>query len=1035
MIRPFIENGRLLLLTVALLLTAALAALQTLPRTEDPQLTSRFASVVTHFPGASAERVEALVSEPIENRLRAQSEIKLIESSSRPGLSIINLELKDEVSDVEPVWSRVRDRLADLAAGLPAGASAPKLDDEKGYPFTRLVNVVWRGPGQPQLDRLARYSAELERRARQLPGTEYVERVGAPQEEIEVRFDPLALSASGMSGEQLAQALSGADAKVAAGELQGSHNRFQVEIRGALDTLERIRQIPLRTGEQGQTLRLGDLAEVRRTLHQPESQLAFANGERAVVVGLRMAQDHRIDLWSARVDTMLAQLQQDLPDNIGLVTSFDQQRYTDQRLDTLLINIVQGFLIIVAVLLVTLGVKAAIIVALSLPLTVAFSFACMNLINLPIHQMSVTGLVVALGIMVDNAIVMADRVQYQRRHGMAMSAAALEAIGHLWLPLLGSTLTTMLAFMPIILMPGPAGEFVGGIAWAVICSLLGSYLIAHTLVAGLAARWIGSDQGGRWYQDGLHLPRVSARFQQSLAMALAHPWRTLLLVSLLPLLGFWVAGRLTEQFFPPADRDMIHIEASLSPQASLARTRELALGISAELASLPELVRQDWVVGDNAPSFYYNLVPRKQGRADYAQGMITLQDADAAERLIPQLQQRLDATFPEAQILVRKLEQGPPFNAPVELRLFGPDLEQLHRLGEELRSLLANTPTVVQTRATLQAGAPKLWLQVDEEAARLAGMSLTDVASRLAGALDGRLGGTVLEGTESIPVRVRLAEPLRQDPDALLNVPLSLTGTGQQGVANLTLRALATPELLPSWGEISRRDGERVNVLEAYLAVGVLPQTVLEQVKERLAAKALALPPGYRLEFGGEAAKRDESVGNLMAHVSLVAVLLVAVLVLSFNSFRLAGIVTLVAIQSAGLGLLWVWLLGYPFGFTVIIALLGLMGLAINAAIVILAELKADPLAQQGNLPQIRDLVAGCSRHIVSTTITTVGGFIPLLLGGGGFWPPFAIAIAGGTALATLLSFYFVPVAFVLFNRRRPDPVQESCNAQDQLSG
>ncbi|MGL5303931.1 MAG: efflux RND transporter permease subunit, partial [Aeromonas sp.] len=805
LIGPLINNARVQLLTVALLLTAALVALQTLPRTEDPPLTSRFASVVTYLPGASAERVEALVSEPLENRLRAQSEIKLVESSSRPGISIINLELNDEINDVEPIWSRVRDRLADLTSTLPNGASAPKLDDEKGYPFTRLVNVVWRGPGEPQLDRLARYSAELERRARQLPGTEYVERVGAPQEEIEARFDPLALSASGLSSEQLAQALSGADAKVPAGELQGRHHRIGVEIRGALDTLERIRQIPLRTGEQGQTLRLGDLANVQRTLYQPERQLAFANGERAVVVGLRMAPDHRIDLWSDRVDSMLTTLQQDLPDNIGLITSFDQQRYTDQRLDTLLLNIVQGFFIIVAVLLVTLGAKAAIIVALSLPLTVAFSFACMNLINLPIHQMSVTGLVVALGIMVDNAIVMADRVQYQRRHGMAMSAAALEAIGHLWLPLLGSTLTTLLAFMPIILMPGPAGEFVGGIAWAVICSLLGSYLIAHTLVAGLAARWISGKPGGRWYQDGLHLPAVNVRFVQSITLALTHPWRTLLLVSLLPLLGFWAATRLTEQFFPPADRDMIHIEASLSPQASLERTRALAQGIATELAHLPELIRQDWVVGDNAPSFYYNLVPRKQGQADYAQGMITLQDADAAERLIPQLQQRLDARFPAAQILVRKLEQGPPFNAPVELRLFGPDLEQLHRLGETIRSLLANIPDVVQTRATLQAGAPKLWLQVDEEAALLAGMSLTDVASQLAGALDGRVGGTVLEGTESIPVRVRLAEPMRSDPDALLNLPLSLTSTGQQGAANLTLRALANPTLLPSWTEISRR--------------------------------------------------------------------------------------------------------------------------------------------------------------------------------------------------------------------------------------
>ncbi|MGL5597720.1 MAG: efflux RND transporter permease subunit, partial [Aeromonas sp.] len=854
LIGPLINNARVQLLTVALLLTAALVALQTLPRTEDPPLTSRFASVVTYLPGASAERVEALVSEPLENRLRAQSEIKLVESSSRPGISIINLELNDEINDVEPIWSRVRDRLADLTSTLPNGASAPKLDDEKGYPFTRLVNVVWRGLGEPQLDRLARYSAELERQARQLPGTEYVERVGAPQEEIEARFDPLALSASGLSSEQLAQALSGADAKVPAGELQGRHHRIGVEIRGALDTLEQIRQIPLRTGEQGQTLRLGDLANVQRTLYQPERQLAFANGERAVVVGLRMAPDHRIDLWSDRVDSMLATLQQDLPDNIGLITSFDQQRYTDQRLDTLLLNIVQGFFIIVAVLLVTLGAKAAIIVALSLPLTVAFSFACMNLINLPIHQMSVTGLVVAFGIMVDNAIVMADRVQYQRRHGMAMSAAALEAIGHLWLPLLGSTLTTLLAFMPIILMPGPAGEFVGGIAWAVICSLLGSYLIAHTLVAGLAARWISGKPGGRWYQDGLHLPAVNARFVQSITLALTHPWRTLLLVSLLPLLGFWAATRLTEQFFPPADRDMIHIEASLSPPASLERTRALAQGIATELAHLPELIRQDWVVGDNAPNFYYNLVPRKQGRADYAQGMITLQDADAAERLIPQLQQRLDARFPAAQILVRKLEQGPPFNAPVELRLFGPDLEQLHHLGETIRSLLANTQDVVQTRATLQAGAPKLWLEVDEEAAQLAGMSLTDVASQLAGALDGRVGGTVLEGTQSIPVRVRLAEPMRSDPDALLNLPLSLTSTGQQGAANLTLRALANPTLLPSWTEISRRDGERVNVLEAYLAVGVLPQTALERVKVQLAAHPLVLPPGYRLEFGGEAA-------------------------------------------------------------------------------------------------------------------------------------------------------------------------------------
>lgn len=1010
MIRAFIDNGRLALLAVALLIAAGLAALQSLPRTEDPQIISRFASVVTPLPGASAERVEALVSEPIENRLRAQSEVKLIESHSRPGLSIIQVELRDEVTEVVPVWSRIRDRLGDLAPQLPDGAGAPQLNDEKGYPFTRLVNLSWRGPGPIQLDRLARYSAELERRARMLPGTQYVERTGAPEEEIEVIFDPLALGAAGLDGPTLAQALRGADAKVSAGELQGRNNRLLIELRGSLDTLERIRQIPLRTDDLGRTLRLGDIAEVRRGIRQPESQLAFANGERAIVVGIRMAQDRRIDLWSAQLDAMLADLALSLPDNIALTTSFDQRQYTERRLSDLLVNIGQGFAIIMGVLLLTLGVRAALIVSLSLPLTVAFTFACMNLIGLPIHQMSVTGLVVALGIMVDNAIVMADRVQHQRRHGMGVTAAAMEAIGHLWLPLLGSTLTTLLAFLPIILMPGPAGEFVGGIAWAVIFSLIGSYLISHSLVAGLSARWVAPQGGSAWYRDGLHLPALAARFERSLDWALARPRTSLLLVCLLPLAGFWAAGRLTEQFFPPADRDMIHIEVSLSPQASLGHTRALVAAMEQTLARHPELVRQDWVIGDNAPSFYYNLVPRQQGRVDYAQAMIRFRDLASANRLIPQLQQELDTTFPQAQILVRKLEQGPPFNAPVELRLFGPDLHQLHRLGEEVRALLAETPDVIQTRATLQAGVPKLWLTVDEEASLLAGMNLGQLATRLEAALDGRVGGAVLEGTESIPVRVRLAASERQDIQDLLNQPLR----NDEGGTGLTLRNLASATLSPSWGEISRRDGERVNVLEAYLRMGVLPQTVLNQVRQRLDEGQLALPAGYRLEIGGESAKRDESVGNLMAHVGLIAVLLLAVLVLSFNSFRMAGVIMLVALQSCGLGLLWVWLLDYPFGFTVIIALLGLMGLAINAAIVILAELKEDPLAMRGDRAQIRNLVAGCSRHIVSTTITTVGGFLPLLLGGGGFWPPFAIAIAGGTALATLLSFYFAPAAFLL---------------------
>tara|TARA_B100000749_G_scaffold265955_1_gene241549 strand:- start:14645 stop:15448 length:804 start_codon:yes stop_codon:yes gene_type:complete len=249
---------------------------------------------------------------------------------------------------------------------------------------------------------------------------------------------------------------------------------------------------------------------------------------------------------------------------------------------------------------------------------------------------------------------------------------------------------------------------------------------------------------------------------------------------------------------------------------------------------------------------------------------------------------------------------------------------------------------------------------------------------------------------------------------------------------NIPLSALASISLQPSLGAIPRRNGERVNVIEGYLSFGVLPGNVLQTYKQALDEAGFQLPAGYRLEIGGEASERDRAVGNLMANVGIIIVLLIAVVVLSFNSFRISGLIFATALRAAGLGLLTVWLFGYPFGFTVIIALLGLMGLAINAAIVILAELKADPDAARGDVHAITQAVQSCTRHISSTTITTIGGFMPLILAGGGFWPPFAVAIAGGSLLTTLLSFYFVPACFLLMARHRPFD-NRSTHADDLL--
>jgi multidrug efflux pump subunit AcrB len=288
------------------------------------------------------------------------------------------------------------------------------------------------------------------------------------------------------------------------------------------------------------------------------------------------------------------------------------------------------------------------------------------------------------------------------------------------------------------------------------------------------------------------------------------------------------------------------------------------------------------------------------------------------------------------------------------------------------------------------------------------------LAAQLQASLDGIRGGSILEATEELPVRLRLGEEDRRSPADLYSLHLAGSAPGQA----INLSALGDIRFEPSAGVIARRQGQRVNTVELYLRADVLPAAVQASLTDSLAG--LQLPPGYRLEFGGETAERDSAVSQLMASVGLILVLLVTTVVLSFNSFRLSSIVFAVAALAPGLGLLCVWAFGYPFGFVVIVGLMGLVGLAINAAIVIIAELKSNGLAVQGDRAAMIGSVMNCTRHIGSTTITTLGGFLPLILAGGGFWPPFAIAIAGGTLLASVLSFFMVPALFRLYALHKP---------------
>ena len=1026
MIRSFVKNGRLMSLVIILLIVAGLAALSTLPRTEDPRIQNRIASVITYMPGASAERIEVLISEKIEQKVRKLSEINLITSVSRPGISVVQIKLQDEISYPEPVWSRIRDLISDVTPQLPANIITPVLENDRGYAYTQLISLNWQGDNDIDIASLGRYGKELQNRLRTVNGTDLVTVFGQGKEEILVAIDQAQSSELQLSAKLISEKIRSADAKVSAGQLINNHNQMQVELTGALDTVQRINRIPIRDNQNGAILHLGDIATVSKTLAWPAAEIALVNDKPSVVVATRMLPNLRIDQWSEKVHQELESFAKTLPYNIELEVLFDQNTYTETRLTDLVSNIGVGFILISLVLLVTLGWRSALIVAASLPLTVLFTLSVMNLYGLPIHQMSVTGLVVALGIMVDNAIVMTDTIQQKRQQGMRRLDSVGFAIKHLWLPLLGSTLTTVLAFMPIVLMPGPAGEFVGGIALSVIFSLVGSYLISHTIVAGLAGRFINKGQPNKqhWYQVGIALPKMSLWFKNTLTWALGHRKTTIITVFCLPLLGFVLAKQLSEQFFPASDRDMFQIELFLPAQSSIKHTEAVSQEISQFLYQQTGIEKVRWFIGKNAPSFYYNMLPTKDGLQNYAQGMITAADFNFANALIPQIQQSLDELFPQAQILVRKLEQGPPFNAPVELRVFGPNLDTLKTIGDDIRQLMSTTQDIIHTRATLQPGTPKVWVQADEEAVALAGLTLTEIAGQLNTSLVGNGNGSIIEATESIPVRVRIDNGQRSELTDLANMQL-LSSASEQPIP---LTALAELSLKPSRGAIPHRDGVRVNVIEAYIRSGVLPSEVLARVRDKMVDVQYQVPSGYHIEVGGESAERDSAVGKLLASVGIIFTLLITVVVLSFNSFRLSAIIFLSAFQSVGLGLLSIYIFDYPFGFTVIIGLLGLMGLAINAAIVIIAELKSSPEAVRGDTQAIVSAVQSCTRHISSTTITTVGGFLPLILAGGGFWPPFAVAVAGGTVLTTLLSFLFVPALFSLFSQKRAFEASEQAS-------
>ncbi|MFQ3613298.1 MAG: efflux RND transporter permease subunit [Cyanobacteriota bacterium] len=1023
----FFRNGQLLILTLILIVVWGLSSFFALPRLEDPELTPRNAIVTTFLPGASPERMETLVTDPIEQQLRELEEIDTLTSTSRLGISVIEVELKDTITNVDAAWSRVRDKASDAIPSLPTAATEPEVEVATISANALIVGLVWDLPGDPNYGVLSRLAETLQEDLRRIPGSKSVERFGEAEEEIRVEVDPVRLAQLGLTPQAVAMQLQASDARVSAGQVRGFDNQLLLEIQGELDSLERIRRTPIQVGSDGQVAYVGDIAQVRRGIREPLAAKAVLDGKSAVVVAAQVESQERVDEWAVRAHALLRTVQERLPNGIRLQVVLDQSRYVQARLNTVLGNLLIGAGLVIGVTLVIMGWRSSLIVGLALPLSCLMVFGSMKAMGIPLHQISITGVIIALGLLIDNAIIMVDEVGIRLRAGLDGAQSVGQSVRHMAVPLLGSTLTTVLAFLPIALAPGAVGEFTGTIGTTVILALTSSLMLALTVIPALVGRLghLINAPSTAWWQIGFRSSTLSRGFDRSLRLTFGRPLLGILLGLALPLAGFAVAPLLPQQFFPPAGRDQFYIELRLPIQASLAATEAMVAQARQQLLTHADVRQVSWFLGQAAPRFYYNVLGGQENSPNYAQALVQLSQAADAD-LIRELQQELDRALPTAQVLVRQLEQGPPFEAPIELRLYGPDLEQLRTLGDDLRGILAQTPQVLHTRATLSEALPKLGLTLDEEETRRVGLTQAEVARQLDGYLEGMTGGSILEDNEELPVRVRVPQSVRAQVEQVGSLDI----LGQQ---RIPLSTVGQVNLMADQAVIARRQGQRVNTIQGYTPAGILPSQVLAAFQRRLDQSAFSLPPDYRVELGGEADARGSSIANLLSTVGVLSVLMLATLVLSFNSFVSAGIILVIAACAAGLGLGSLYLSGYPFGFTAILGTLGLVGLAINDSIVVLSALREHPLARWGDAVAVTQVVGRSTRHVVATTLTTLVGFIPLLFDATGFWPPLAICIAGGLGGTTILALYAVPSAHLLLNRSGK-PRQGSAQAHESSS-
>jgi len=1015
-IRSALENRSVVLVLTGFAVLLGIGALFTMPRREDPKITIRTGLVLARYPGASAQQVEEQVTRKIEERLFRHEEVRKTKtfSTSRDGAVVVNVELEDKVKDPDRFWAMLRHDMNELhATDLPASVQGPIVNSSFGDVVAMLLAV--RGPTYGPRE-LREYLDKIDDAIRTIPEVSRINRLGEQREELRVSTTNARLAGFGVTPFDVAGAIRSRTALVDAGTIDaGDAGRVPIAANNLLSTESALSQLLVGTSRDGRPVHLGDFATVDRQYADPQF-VVRVDGESTVLLAVEMQEGHNIVEFGNRVREKLAELRATLPPDLVIQPIADQPQHVQQRM----IEFGREFLItLAAVILVTvllLPLRVAAIAAVAIPITVAITVAILNAVGIELHQVTFAGLVVALGIVVDDAIVVVDNYVEKLDHGMSRVEAAWRSPTELAVPVLAATLTIVASFLPLAYLPGAPGEFIRAMSFTVAIALMVSFAVAMLLTPMLALTLVktGLHQApnATTHQRRTPLNVMQSAYERVMSMAMPRKRLTMVGAVLAFFAGLGLMSAVPYRFFPMNERDQLIVDLWMPAGTRIAGTDDV-------LRRLADAVRRERGVrtvaaftGGGAPRFYYNHNPEPP-TPNFGELLINTESPEATDALVARLHSRANNIVPEGWVYVKPLQQGPVFAAPNEIRLVGDDANLLRTYGDSIAQIFEHTPGSAYVHTDWRDQELALGLDVHPEVATRLGLNDADIAMQLSGAFAGAPISTYWEGKRDLDVVFRLDGAERSGMNDVAATTLVSPTTG----ARIPLREVAdvAPGFRPS--RIVRRNGVRTLTVRSFAAPDILPSVVLKAATPKLAA--LKLPAGMRLEFGGEKEGSAEVQGavNIALLASLVGVFLI--LLFQFRTVRHPLVIMTsipLAVVGAAIGLV---ITGNPFTYTANLGLNALTGVVVRNAIILVDY--ANELRRSGVDIETAALLAGRRRlrPIFLTTMAAALGVTPMILSRSPLWSPMASVIAVGLVVSMIFTLVLVPVLYVVVERRQ----------------